>query len=85
MQRLIQHCLLSKTVYLDVKYVIATLNYEFFYIFAKSQWKYYNFDRYYLCSCTKLHEAQNTAKGMKMYPHILSKKWHTYFLCEFHD
>ena len=28
--RLIQHCLLSKVVYLNVKYVIATRNYEFF-------------------------------------------------------
>jgi len=29
-QLLIQHCLLSKTVYLKVKYVIATRNYDFF-------------------------------------------------------
>ena len=29
-QRLIQHCLLSKMVYLNVKYVIATRSYEFF-------------------------------------------------------
>src|SRR6218665_3527201 len=29
-QRLIQHCLLNKIVYLNIKYVIATLNYEFF-------------------------------------------------------
>jgi len=28
--RLIQHCLLSKMVYLNVKYGIATRNYEFF-------------------------------------------------------
>src|SRR6218665_1506724 len=29
-QRLIQHCLLSKMVYLNVKYIIATRSYEFF-------------------------------------------------------
>jgi len=29
MQRLIQHCLLSKTVYLNVNYVITIRNYEF--------------------------------------------------------
>ena len=29
-QRLIQHCLLSKIVHLNVKYVIATRNFEFF-------------------------------------------------------
>jgi len=36
---LIQHCLPSKTVYLNVKYVIATRNYDFLYIHAKSHWK----------------------------------------------
>ena len=29
-QRLIQHCLLSKMKYLNIKYVIATQNYAFF-------------------------------------------------------
>jgi len=29
-QRLIQHCLLSKMVYLNIKYVIAARNYELF-------------------------------------------------------
>ena len=29
-QRLIQHCLLSKMVYFDVKYIIATRNYQYF-------------------------------------------------------
>src|SRR6218665_3922445 len=29
-KRLIQHCLLSKMVYLNITYVIATRNYEFF-------------------------------------------------------
>ena|SRR6218665_1024015 len=29
-QLLIQHCLLSKMVYLNIKYVIATRSYEFF-------------------------------------------------------
>jgi len=58
-QRLIQHCLLSKTVYMNVKYVVATRNYEFFYIYAKSHWKYHTFDRYYSFNCTKLrHKTQ---------------------------
>src|SRR6218665_3583578 len=30
-QRMIQHCLPSKMVYLNIKYVIATRNYEFIY------------------------------------------------------
>ena len=33
-QPLIQHCLLRKMVYLNVKYVIATRSYDFFYIYA---------------------------------------------------
>src|SRR6218665_4030415 len=53
-QRLIQHCLLSKMVYLNVKYVIATRSYEFFYIYVKSHWKYYTFEGYYICSFCKL-------------------------------
>src|SRR6218665_2792688 len=36
--RLIQHYLLSKMVYLNEKYVIATRRYNFF-IYAKSHWK----------------------------------------------
>src|SRR6218665_1443374 len=53
-QRLIQHCLLSKMVYLNAKYVIATRSYEFCYIYAKSHWKYHTFEGYYICSFSKL-------------------------------
>jgi len=38
-QRLIQHWLLSKMVYSNVKYVIATRSYGFLFIYAKSHWK----------------------------------------------
>jgi len=51
-------------VYFNVKYVIATRRYEFFYIYAESQWKYHTFESYYTCSFGKT-EAQSTSKGMK--------------------
>ena len=54
MHLLIQHCLLSKMVYLNAKYVIATRSYELFYIYAKSYWKYHTFEGYYICSFSKL-------------------------------
>ena len=46
-------------VYLNVKYVIATRNYDFFNIgYAESHWKCHTFDRYYACNCSKLrHKA----------------------------
>ena len=53
-QRLIQHCLLSKMVYLNVKYVITTRSYEFFYVYAESHWKYHTSEGYYICSFSKL-------------------------------
>src|SRR6218665_2591222 len=53
-QRLIQHCLLSKMVNLNLKYVIGTRSCEFFYIYAKSHWKYHTFEGYYICNFTKL-------------------------------
>ena len=49
---LIQHCLLSTTDYLNVKYVIATRRYDFVYIYAKSHWKYHTFEGYYTCICS---------------------------------
>src|SRR6218665_2018831 len=52
--RLIQHCLLSKIVYLNIKYAIATRNYKKIYTYAKSHLKFHTFDRYYSCSSTKL-------------------------------
>src|SRR6218665_2047684 len=56
--RLIQQCFLSKIVYLNVKYFIATGGYDFFYICAKSHWKYHTFEGYYICSFSKLrHKA----------------------------
>ena len=54
---MIQHCVLSKMVYLNVKYVIATRSYDFF-IYAKSHCKYHTFKGYYICSFSKLFEAQ---------------------------
>src|SRR6218665_2395599 len=57
-QRLIQHCLLSKMAYLNVKHVITTRRYEFF-IYRSTQ----NFignitlsssEGYYICSFSKL-------------------------------
>jgi len=46
-------------VYLNVKYVIATRNYEFFNICAESHWKYNTFEGYYTCSFSKLrHKAR---------------------------
>ena len=41
-------------VYLNVKYVIATRSYEYFYMYAKSHWKYHTFEGYYICSFSKL-------------------------------
>src|SRR6218665_2839298 len=41
-------------VYLNVKYVIAIRCYKFFYIYAKSHWKYHTFEGYYICSFSKL-------------------------------
>ena len=47
-QRLIQHFLLNKMVYLNVKYVIAILEAMIFYIYAESHWKYHTFEGYYI-------------------------------------
>jgi len=48
----------NKTVYLNVKYVIATRNCELFYrptcIYATSHWKYHTFGRFYSCSSANL-------------------------------
>jgi len=61
-----QNCFLIKPVYLNVKYVIATRNYEFFlYTYAKSHLKYHAFDRYYSCSNTKLrHKTQKSYENV---------------------
>src|SRR6218665_3921785 len=70
MQPLIQHCLLSKMVYLNLKYVIATRSYDFFYIYAKSHWKYHTFEGYYICSFSKLRHKvhQNVRKCSLTFP-----------------
>jgi len=53
-----QHYLLSKMLYLNVKYVIATRNYECLYIYTESHWTYHTFEGYYICSLSKLrHKA----------------------------
>src|SRR6218665_1023328 len=50
-QRLIQHCLLSKMVYLNIKYVIATRSYEFL-IYTQNLIGNITlaFEGYYICS-----------------------------------
>src|SRR6218665_3303100 len=71
---LIQHCLLSKMVYLNVKYVIATRRYDFFYIYAKSHWKYHTFEGYYICSFSKgaVHKVRHAIFGQFLPPFPLS-------------
>src|SRR6218665_725472 len=52
-------------VYFNVKYVIVTRSYEFFYIYAKSHWKYHTFEGYYTrsCSFSKLrHKAHHKVR-----------------------
>src|SRR6218665_726690 len=41
-------------LYLNVKYVIATRSYDFFYLYAKPHWKYHTFEGYYICTFSKL-------------------------------
>src|SRR6218665_1167697 len=64
-------------VYLNIKYVIATRSYEFFYLYAKSHWKYHTFEGYYICSFSKLsHKVhQKVRKCSLTFPpgHMLSK------------
>src|SRR6218665_2491934 len=62
-QRVIQNCLLSKMVYLNVKYVIAIRSYELFYLYAESHWKCHTFEGYYTCSFSKLrHKAHQQVR-----------------------
>src|SRR6218665_3860664 len=52
--RLIQHCLLSKMVYLNAKYVIATPSYQFF-IYTQNLIRNITlYEGYYICSFSKL-------------------------------
>ena len=57
-------------VYLNAKYVIATRRYEFFYIYAKSHWKYHTFEGYYICSFSKLRHKvhQKVCKCSPTFP-----------------